>query len=152
MDLNNKEFNEQDVYKSYMISVNLKSKIEKDLIDRGLSGEMLNQLTEQSYRYHLKNGKTPLSNELEIMKNTIVDLRRYFEISKENKEMDNYSMDRSIEKGIDICLNKNMQLQKSDIKALKEDAKEFSEKIYQQYSIHEMNVQKEQTLQKEFTR
>ena len=66
--------------------------------------------------------------------------------------MDNYSMDRSIEKGIDICLNKNMQLQKSDIKALKEDAKEFSEKIYQQYSIHEMNVQKEQTLQKEFTR
>ncbi|KKM17630.1 hypothetical protein LCGC14_1673840 [marine sediment metagenome] len=35
---------------------------------------------------------------------------------------------------------------------LKEDTKEFSEKIYQQYSIHEMNVQKEQALQKEFTR
>ena len=36
MDLNNKEFNEHDVYKSYKQSVNLKSKIEKDLIDRGL--------------------------------------------------------------------------------------------------------------------
>ena len=147
-----KEFNEQDVYKNYMLSVNLKSKIEKDFIDRGLSGEMLNLLTEQSYRYHLKNGKLPHSNELETMKNTIVDLKKYFEISKGNKEMHNYSMEISLERGIDICLNKNRQLQKSDIKTLKEDTKEFSEKIYQQYSIHEMNAQKEQALQKEFTR
>ncbi len=66
-----------------------------------------------------------------LKKNTIVDLRKYFEISKENKEMDTYCMERAIEKGIDICLNRNRQLQKSDINALKEDTKEFSEKISQ---------------------
>ncbi len=152
MGLNNKEFNEQDVYKSYIASVNLKSKSEKDLIDKGLSGGMLKLLTEQVYIYHLKNDKTPSSNELEIMKNTIVDLKKYFESPNVNKEIGNYSMEKIIEKGIDICLNTNRQLQKYDIKALKEDSKEFSEKISQQCSIHEMNSQKEKVLQKEMIR
>ena len=81
-----------------------------------------------------------------------MDLKKYFESPNVNKEIGNYSMEKIIEKGIDICLNTNRQLQKYDIKALKEDSKEFSEKISQQCSIHEMNSQKEKVLQKEMIR